>query len=45
MIKDGLWLGVVVVGFAVAGLIPACDASAPQPVFCIFISPAVKWVP
>ena len=29
MIKDGLWLGVVVVGFAVAGLIPACDASAP----------------
>ncbi|HEX5719819.1 MAG TPA: serine hydrolase domain-containing protein [Thermoanaerobaculia bacterium] len=29
MIKHGLWLGVVVVGFAVAGLIPACDASAP----------------
>ena len=29
MIKHGLWLGVVVVGFAVAGLIPACDASPP----------------
>lgn len=29
MVKDGLWLGVVAVGFAVAGLIPACDASAP----------------